>query len=144
MTNTTKEKDYLTQEERKAVGIHLYFDGRDYGQEKYVEKKHFVLTNPEAIKDFSVMSLAADFRGTGHSEWEVLLAMWMLEAARKAVEENCECDVSQVFNAHLLASPKHDGEDYRRLTPEDIWNHLNRFFIVEEESDTFCKITAKM
>ena len=142
MTEKTKEKDYMTDVERRDIGNVLYYGGNDYGWDKYEEKRHFVLTNPEDIKDFPVIPFAANFRNTGHYEWEVLIAMWLLEAARKSVAEGTECDVSKVFNITLLARPKHQGEDFRRLTPEMIWNHLKRFFVVVEENDSFCKITA--
>lgn len=144
MTEKTKEKDYMTDEERKYIGMVLYYGGQDYGWEKYEEKRHFILTNPEAIKDFHVAPFASNFRNTGHYEWEVLIAMWLLEAARKAIDEGGECDVSKVFNVTLLARPKRQGEDCRRLTPEMIWDHLKRFFDVVEESKNSCKITARV
>ena len=144
MTEKTKEKDYMTDEERKYIGMVLYYGGQDYGWEKYEEKRHFILTNPEDIKDFSVIPFAANFRNTGHYEWEVLIAMWLLEAATKSVAEGTECDVSKVFNITLLARPKRQGEDCRRLTPEMIWNNHKRFFVVVEESKNSCKITARV
>lgn len=138
------QNDYLTEEERRSIGMVLYFGGKDYGWEPYKEVKHFVLTNPEAIKDFSVVPFAANFRGTGHYEWEIFISMWLIQAARKAVEENTECDVSRVFNTEHLARPKTEGADYRRFTPEMVRKHIERFFTIEEETDSLCRLSANV
>ena len=142
--NTTKEKDYMTEEEKEAISTVMYFGGNDYGWEKYEETKKYFLTNPEDIKDFHVIALAINFRGTGHLEWEVLLSWWILQAARKACDEKTECDVSKPFNVTLLARPKCEGEPCRRLTPQMTWNHLSRYFNVVEETEDFCKIAFRV
>lgn len=135
------EKDYLTEKEKHSIGLRLYLGGNDYGWEPYKEVKHFVLTNPEKLENFDVDTLASNFRGTGHCEWEMFMAMWMLQAARKSIDEGTECDVSRVFNTEQLACPKKEGQDYRRFKPEDAWNHLSHFFKIESDDSTTCIIS---
>lgn len=137
---TENRKEYLKPDEIQTINAAIYFGGKDYGWEPYVEKKHFVLTNPEIIAEFSPYNLALNFRGTGHFEWELLLAMWMVSAAREALDIGTECDISKVFNIELLVRPKHEGDDYRRLKPEQIREHIGKFFEVIEENENLCKM----
>lgn len=134
----TKERSYLTKKEQQELYLALYYGGNNYGWEPYIEKKHFVLTNPEDLASFDLYTLACNFRGSGHFEWELWLAVWLIEAARESLDKGIECDISRAFNTEQLARPKTKGADYRRLKPEQVRSHIGRFFTVIEETEEHC------
>lgn len=136
------DKNYLTKNERNALNFAL--SNRDYGWEPYVEIKKFILTNPEEAQKVQYMAWVSAFRGTGHAEWEFLMAAWMINAIRESLETGDECNISRVFNTEFLASPRNEGEDYRRLKPEAVYKHIIKYFTIEEESGDVVVLTANV
>ena len=99
--------------------------------------KRVILVNPRDCSRLTVFSLMSAFRGTGHSEWEGLLANWLLNAVREAnVKGLAEADVTCLFDRDLLA------KDGRTFTKSQIWNHIIRFFDIVEEDEHVVRLRA--
>ena len=138
-----EKKSYMTESNQSILGFALR--SGDYGWEEREEPaRKVILTNPEALKDFSLMSLVSGFRGTGHAEWEFLLGAWLLEAVGEAIETGNECDITIVFNTNFLAAPKKEGDDYRRFTKQQVYDHIIKFFTIQEENQEFLKIAVNV
>lgn len=137
-----EKKNYLTSNEQRALNFAL--SNRDYGWEPYVERKRFILTNPEEAQSVEYMAWVSAFRGTGHAEWEFLMAAWMVNAIREALETSGECNISRVFNTEFLASPRNEGDDYRRLKPEAVYNHIIKYFTIKKESENEVRLAANV
>lgn len=93
-------------------------------------QKDVILTNPRDLKDnVTVMGLALAWHGTGHMDWEIILAGWFVNAVVKAIEDgDDEVDITYMFNQDLLAS------NGRVLKKEQIYNHLIKWFDVVKET----------
>lgn len=130
----SKEKTYLSAEDEAAV--EFFLRGHDYGwEERTAPKKRVILTNPEALEELSVMAFVKAFGATGHVEWEVLLASWLLNASGKAIAEKEECDITDVFNTTFTASRN------RKFTKEQVYKHIIDFFTIEEETENTLKLS---
>ena len=137
---------YLDEKEMDFMDRVLYYGGKDYGWEPYVEKKKYILVNPKEYPHENLEKIAFLFCGSGHYEWELFISAWILNAVRKAISENdgIEADVSIPFNVTQLARPKKKGDDYRRFSPEQARRHLfSKGFELVEETDSECRIRWK-
>ena len=121
------KQSYLSGADRMSLGILL--GSNDYGWTTPNTTRVYILSNPEDAVRFDLMSYIATFRGSGHSEWEGLWAMCILESAGKSVETGEPCDISALFNRDYLA------RNDRKFTAEQTWNHLKRFFTVVSETE---------
>ncbi len=138
-----EKKSYISSSDQLTISVAL--NSNDYGWEaRTTPDKKVILTNPETLKDYGIMAYMSLFRGTGHTEWEVIMGMWMIDAIGEALETGNECDITIVFNTEFLAAPRKKGDDYRRFTKEQVYNHLiDKIFIIQEETDDKLKIAYK-
>ena len=138
-----EKKSYMSSSDRMSLEIALRSE--DYGWEERTEpEKRVILTNPESLKSVGIMSYVSAFRGTGHSEWEFLMGAWMIDAVGEALDTRNECDITVVFNTEFLAAPKKKGEDYRRFTKEQVYNHIIKCFTIQENSKDILKLAINV
>ena len=80
-----------------------------------------ILVNPEDCKERITLSMIAkSWEGTGHKQWEVLLAGWFIKAVLEALDQNKkEADISLLFNRDFLAEGKY-------FSKKEVWEHLVR------------------
>ena len=77
----------------------------DYGWSEPRTAKRFTLVNASDGKELNLFQVASCFCGTGHCEWEYLLAYYFLTAINKAVGEGKpEADLTNMLNRDLLAT----------------------------------------
>ena len=94
--------------------------------------KKVILVNPqECYRKIWLTRLAREWRGTGHFEWEVILAGCFIQLVIDAVENNCsEVEITKLFNRDFYAS------HYRVFTKRRIYNHIiNSFDIIENTTE---------
>lgn len=111
-----------------AIGL----ASNDYGWNEPVElPKHYILRDIDAYKEkVTVMGLVSAWRGTGHSEWEFLLAGIFISNLLEAWEAGQkEVDITTLFDRDLLASNNHV------FTKEQVKDHIIKIFTVEEEDN---------
>ena len=104
----------------------------DYGWDNIAEpEKKYMLTDLESYKGrINIFALASVWRQTGHSEWEYLLAAWLIYSVIDALEKGEKyADISILFNRDLLASRD------RRFTKEQIYSHIMPSFEKTDEDD---------
>lgn len=146
---TKKNKEvgkFPKEEEKKIYNCHNYgFDTLDMGLRSgdfgwnRIPFKKVTLVNVVQCKDrISVFGMASAWRGTGHSEWEYLLAGVFVMIVKEAIENNKEqADISVLFGRELTAS----GD--RVYTREQVYDHLmDSFNIIHEDAEEL-KISLK-
>ena len=132
--DTPKEYDY---------GLHnpvLLTVGGDYGWSPQKPFRKVILTNVEDCREnISVWGCVSAWRGTGHSEWEFILAINFVNSVVKALENGeSEADISPIFEHDLLASGG------RVFTQKQIWDHIIRFFNIEDEDEQTIRMSVKV
>ncbi len=109
-----------------AIGL----SSNDYGWSEPVElPKHYILRDIDAYKEkVTVMGLVSAWRGTGHSEWEFLLAGIFISNLLEAWGEGKkEVDITTLFDRDLLAT------NNRVFTKEQVKEHIIKVFTIEDE-----------
>lgn len=133
MTESTVPHDYGLDD----IGIILL--GQDYGWNIKPFKK-VTLVNPKDCENkIDLMGLVAIWRGTGHSEWESLLAYWFIDAVLKALR-NCEdeADISMMFNRDFTAS---NGRIFKQ---EEVHKHILPWFETVSDTEDELKLKFKI
>ncbi len=98
---------------------------RDYGWEVTQTCPKILLSNTqECISNPSInaWNLMSCFRGTGHCEWECILAMFFMEALLEAEEKGKEADITSLFNRNFMASGN------KTFSSAQVARHLERWF----------------
>ena len=110
----------------------------DYGQNIRGFKK-VTLTNVSKCKNtISVLGLVTTWKGTGHVEWEYLLAGWFIISVIETLEnQKEEADITCLFDRDLIAS---NGKVF---TKEQIYDHLIDWFDIESETDDEIRVSLK-
>ena len=94
--------------------------------------KKVYLTNPLEVfgRKLTVARLANRFNGTGHQEWEVLLAYWLLHSCQQANQKRESfAEITWLFNKTFIA----EGKEMKRC---DVYEHLlPQFELVRELDD---------
>lgn len=121
-----EQKEFLTFSEKQELGFVLH--GHDYGWTEPLSSRKYFLTNPADALKVELIQYASAFRGSGHSEWEYLWGFFLKKASSETESGN-RADISVVFNRDWLATRD------RRFTMEQTWNHLKKWFTIEEETD---------
>ena len=113
---------------------------RDYAWFKRNDEKKVILVNPKTfVNHVNGMALVSLWRGTGHAEWEALLAYLFIKHLEEADEQNLsEVDVSDMFNTDLKASKN------REMTAEQVREHLAKHFEVVEELPEEVRVRFKV
>ena len=140
LVEAEKEKEKVSEEQKPydygldSLSFCLWTD--DYGWNIDQEYKKVFLTNPHECKEkISVTMLISAWRGTGHSEWEFLMAGWFVKAVVEAIEKGYpEAEITPIFNRDFLASRG------RVFTKEQVYNHIIRFFDIVEDTDDVLKL----
>lgn len=116
------------------IGIILW--EQDYGWNIKPFKK-VTLVNPKDCENrIDLMGLVAIWRGTGHSEWEFLLAYWFIKAVLEALNNGeDEADISMMFDRDFTAS------NNRILKQEKVHKHILPYF--EKVSNTEDELKLK-
>ena len=133
---------YLTADECSLISMKLW--SGDYSSKYHNITKRFLLTNPKEANNVSLEEWIYRFNGTGHSEWETLLAVWLVIDIRRSLDTKKDCDISDLFAVDLLASPTSKNESYRIFSSEEIYNHLAHIFKVVEETEQIVKFEASV
>lgn len=104
----------------------------DFGWEIKPFKKTVLLANTDKCANkLTLMGMFAQWHGTGHSEWECLLAVWFIEAVKEAFKSKECADITILFNRDLTSAAK------GTFTHKEIYNHLIKSFeIISEDKDT--------
>ena len=122
-------------------GLELFLSTHDYGWSvPDPSHKKVILVNPLDCKEkISLMGLVSAWRGTGHSEWEAILAHMFILSVLNAIEsgEN-EADITLLFNRDFTASKD------RVFTKEQVYNHLIGWFDIVEETDEVLKLKIRI
>jgi hypothetical protein len=93
--------------------------------------KQYILTNAEEIRnsDIDLYQLVSLWRGTGHVEWEYIMAGFFLTKVIE-VAAGEEVNISQLFNKDMIASRD------RVFTKEQAYEHLIKWFTVVNEDES--------
>lgn len=93
--------------------------------------KKVILTNPrECENKITVLGLVSEWKNTGHSEWEYLLAGWFIQSILEAKKNGLEqADITGLFNKDFLARKS------LFFTKEQVYQHLIPYFKVVKETD---------
>ena len=120
---------------RKLYPLRMLHRTKDYAWEEVPYKK-VILTNPqELIGRVNCVNLMSLWCGTGHGEWEAMLALIFIQSIEKAEANDLEeVDISSLFNHNLKAS------NNRNLPAEDVRQHLSKSFQVVEETPDLIRV----
>lgn len=104
------------------------------------ETKKVILVNPKACEEkITLTSMMAVWRGTGHSEWEAILAGLFVNAVVEALsKDEEEADITNLFNRDYKAAGG------RRFTKEQVYDHLIKWFDIVKESKTTLKLKLRI
>lgn len=104
------------------------------------ETKKVILVNPKDCEEkISLTSMMAVWRGTGHSEWEAILAGLFVSAVVEALsKDEEEADITNVFNRDYKAAGG------RLFTKEQVYDHLIKWFDIVEESETTLRVKLRI
>lgn len=110
------------------IGLAIYTG--DYGWDDKPFKK-VTLVNPKDCENkINLIGMMSRWRGTGHGEWEALLAWWFVDAVVNALKsESDEADISALFDRDLLA------RNNRVFTQEQIYAHIIPSFEIVKDND---------
>lgn len=110
--------------------VSMILESRDYERKRRSFKK-VTLTNANDCKDkITVLAVQSALRGTGHVEWECLIAVDLVAAIVEALDKNSnEADISRIFSCDLLASRD------RVFSQKDIYDHVIPLFEIVGETD---------
>ena len=117
-----------------SIALH----SQDYGlSPAYQLPKRFILRQvgkiPEWLDLYQTMAI---FRELGKTEWEALLAYFFLTKIEDAeAKGEDEADITGLF-----ANDYFDRRD-KKVTKEQVYDHLIRFFTVVEETDDIIYLT---
>ena len=108
----------------------------DYAMYNIPHKK-VVLCNPQDAK-ITGIGLLSIWRGTGHVEWEALLAYLFIQHLKKAENHNLrEVEITDMFSYDLNASKN------RKMTAEQVNKFLSKNFEVVEETAEEVRVQFK-
>ena len=132
-TETTEENDILARYEKDKIFVDLKLSSKDYGWSNPDESVKVLLVNPATCADSSVFTtwnLMSMLHGTGHSEWEAIIADMLMLAVcewyKNGAKADEPADISRLFNRDFLASGN------RMFTKDMVSTHLNRIFNTEK------------
>ena len=129
VTSQTHEKAPTQHDYFNSVAVTCAMSSKDYGWDPKPFKR-VILTNVSDCKDkISVVGVANSWRGTGHYEWELLLALNFVNKVVEALKNaSNEANISEIFGADLHAS------DGRVFSQKQIYEHIILFFDVLSET----------
>ena len=115
--------------------VGFFLRSNDYSWTSKNSKKVILVNVKECKNRVNVLNLCSLWRGTGHSEWEVLLADWFVEAVLEALKSNkSDADITCLFNKDLKASGG------RIFSQEDVYYHIIPSFQIVENNEDEMKV----
>lgn len=105
----------------------------DYAWKILVPKEKFILVNPQELFNYvTANKLMANWSGTGHIEWEALLAYLFINFLKEAeLKDLNEIDISPLFYIEMYASGN------RKMTAEQVRNLIMPSFKVLKKTSEF-------
>ena len=100
--------------------------------------RRVVIVNPKDAINLKLMDYANALQGTGHSEWEYMLAFLLVNSIREAATVGNEADISRMFDRSYTASGK------KKMTAEQILDHCMKIFTVVEDNSEVLKLKIKV
>lgn len=129
---TSKETDILKRYEHDKYIVNLTLSSNDYGWTDIDEKVKVKLVNPGICAespDFSTWNIMGQLKGTGHIEWEAILAEALMKAVcnwkKEGARADESADISALFNRDLTAKEMF-------FKKENIMKHLECIFKTEK------------
>ncbi len=105
-------------------------------KESKEKSKKVILTNPLDCKNkINLKGMIAKWKGTGHIEWEFILAGLFIHDVVNAIEnDDQEADLTFMFNLDF-----HD-KNGNTFTAQQVYDHLIKSFTIVDETDTELKL----
>ena len=100
--------------------------------------RRVLIVNPKDAVNLRLMDYAAALQGTGHTEWEYMLAFLLVNSIRSAAAAGDEADVSEMFDRSYTAKGK------KKMTANQILDHCMKIFTVVEDSPEVLKLRIKV
>jgi len=120
------------------VTLSIALSSNDFGlSPAYTLPKKFVLREVNKIPDWlDLYQTMTRFRELGKTEWEAILAYYFLNAIEQAEEKSeNEADITGLF-----ANDYFDRRN-KKVTKEQVYDHLIRNFTLVEETDDIVYLT---
>ena len=94
--------DWLRGSERLVLNYEMM--SKDIGFEDFNKNpRRVVIVNPNDAVNLRLMDYATALQGTGHTEWEYMLAFLLVNSIRKAAAVGDEADISKMFDKSYTA-----------------------------------------
>lgn len=107
---TTQETDIIKRYEHDKIYVDLALSSNDYGWSKVDRSVKVKLLNPEICSentDFTTWNIMSQLKGTGHTEWEAILAASLMKSVCDWKKNGANLDdlpdISSLYNRDLLA-----------------------------------------
>ena len=100
--------------------------------------RRVLIVNPKDAVNLRLMDYATALQGTGHTEWEYMLAFLLVNSIRSAAAVGDEADVSEMFDRSYTAKGK------KKMTANQILDHCMKIFTVVEDSPEVLKLRIKV
>lgn len=129
--------DWLRGSERLVLNYEMM--SKDIGFEDFNKNpRRVVIVNPNDAVNLRLMDYATALQGTGHTEWEYMLAFLLVNSIRKAAAVGDEADISKMFDKSYTAKGR------KKMTADQILDHCMKIFTVVEESPEVLKLRVKV
>lgn len=110
----------------------------DYYWSERISHKKVILCNPKDCDKLTIWTVVSAWGGTGHLEWDFLLAGWFINAIQTALEAETEADISMLFCRDLFA------RNDKVYTSEQVYEHLLPSFEIIEENEKELRLNLKI
>ena len=129
--NDSKAYDYGLDDLYRIAGRLLWCC-----KESKEKSKKVILTNPwDCRNKINLKGMIAKWKGTGHIEWEFILAGLFIHDVVNAIEnDDQEADLTFMFNLDF-----HD-KNGNTFTAQQVYDHLIKSFTIVDETDTELKL----
>ncbi len=122
----------MTREDDALLNVGLRTGDYDWQEKPF---KKVILLNVSDCQRISLTKLLKMWSGTGHVEWEYLLAGWFIMQVDEAVKEGQdEADITILFSRELSTSRG------RVFTQQAVYNHLIKWFEICDENGQELKL----
>ncbi len=126
----------MTREDDALLNVGLRTGDYDWQEKPF---KKVILLNVSDCQRISLTKLLKMWSGTGHVEWEYLLAGWFLMQVDEAVKEGQdEADITILFSRELSASRD------RKFSQKKVYDHLIQWFKICDEGKKELKVRLRV
>ena len=128
--------DWLRGNERMVMNVALMSE--DINFDDFNENhRRVIIVNPNDAVNLELMDYVSALNGTGHSEWEYMLAFLLVNSIRRASAVGDEADISRLFDRSFTASGN------RKMTADQILKHCLKLFTIVEDRPDILKVKIK-